>query len=442
MPYGKYWTEERRTEKVSKLKKMIQRTKHFFRKKLQVWYYDPMLDRKLKRKVANGEKLRVLFICHRPAVWGALKTVYEAFREDNMFETLMVTVPQVDCLNPAGYVDEGADTFFREYDPVIGFDKDTKQYLDIKSLKPDIVFFQQPYDVMRERNYRSNQVNKYAKIAYVSYFSIFPKSLNDVAVLNTCYPTTFFSHISYFFSQNTEEDEHIRKLLEEAKIYNTKVFLTGYPKYDDLNRYKDASPAIWNRPDDNNGFKILWTPRWTTNENNCHFFDYIDRWFDFCGENPNVDFVFRPHPQAWTEWAHTGEFTPRQQAELRNQFSQMDNMSIDESKEYLETFYSSDCLVSDVSSMALQYILTGKPVVYCHKQNGKMHFIRDSVIGSSLYWAENWDEVKGYLQQLKKGMDPLKEKRLEAIRTEYRIDSQIKAGEKIKESIKQCLIGE
>lgn len=422
------------------LKDILGNLKHWLSKILQKVWYTKAIERRLKRKIKEHERIRVVFICHRPSVWGALKTVYEAFCKDTLFETMMVTIPQRDDNQPDGYIDEGADEYFDQYNPIRGFDKGTKQYMNIKKLRPDIVFYQQPYDVMREKDYQSSQVKKYAKIGYISYFSTFPGALNDDIVLNTCYPMDFFGNISYFFSQNIGEDLHIKKLLSQKKITSPHVYLTGYPKYDNLPKYKSVSSTVWRLPMDETKFKILWTPRWTTNENSCHFFAFKEHWFEYCRREQYVDFVFRPHPQTWIEWEQTGEFTKEQKNKYFESIAQTDNMSIDESKEYLETFYSSDCLVSDVSSMVLQYLLTGKPIIYCHNPNSQIYFKKDSKISAGMYWAEDWDDVERYLQQLQAGVDPLKTIRENIIQLEYKIDDDISAGEKSKEFIKEELL--
>ena len=47
---------------------------------------DENWDLRRKIKIQNHEKIKVLFVCWRPAVWGSLKTVYEAMKSDDIFD--------------------------------------------------------------------------------------------------------------------------------------------------------------------------------------------------------------------------------------------------------------------------------------------------------------------------------------------------------------------
>jgi len=398
------------------------------------------IENRIKTKIANGEKIKVLFLCHRPSVWGALKTAYEAFEKDPFFETMMVTLPQKDSVDSTVYHDEGADQFFSDYHPIRGFNPETKAFLDIKKLHPDLVFYQQPYDVARNHAHRSSQVCKYAKIGYVSYFSIFPEALVDFAVADTCYPRDFFRNISYYFSQNTSEELYIHDMFKKTGVLTVRTFKTGYPKYDHLEIYQHANSSVWTSAERSGRFRIMWTPRWTTNENNCHFFDYKDFWIQYCKDNPHVDFIFRPHPQSWIEWKNTGEFSEEQQQLFRISVDAVSNMTIDETKDYLPAFYSSDCLVSDMSSILYEYILTGKPIIYCEKNGTINTYQRESNIGRAFYWAESWQDVLVHLNNIEKGFDPLKEYRENYIKSEFMIDPSCTAGEKIKNCVKESFL--
>lgn len=407
---------------------------------LQKVYFQKRIDTRIRNKIIAGKQIRVLFICHNPTMWGALKTVYEALEKDPFFEISIVSIPQRNLSENNRFEDIGADNFFGKYNAIRGYNYDTNEFVELFSLEPDIVFFQQPYDGIRIESYSSKAVVKYAKIAYISYFTIVPNVLSDMTVFDVCFPEKFFERISYFFAQNKGEELYVQKKISKNKWKGISTYLTGHPKYDGTSAYSAANSAAWNFPEENDHFRILWTPRWSTNENNCHFFTYKDNWLSYCLANENVDFIFRPHPQSWIEWRTTGEFTEKDQQEFRLQYSSMNNMSIDESGDYLEMLYSSDCLVSDMSSMVFQYLLTEKPIIFCHNPQSINSILKDTSIGEALYYAETWEEVERYLDMLRQGEDPLKTKRKEIIQSEFNFDKDITAGEKVKDAIKASLL--
>ena len=51
------------------------------------------IDLRLKLKKERGEKINVTFVCHRPAVWGSLHTVFDALKADSRFNVTVVAIP-------------------------------------------------------------------------------------------------------------------------------------------------------------------------------------------------------------------------------------------------------------------------------------------------------------------------------------------------------------
>lgn len=371
-----------------------------------------VVDLKIQVKALKGKKINVVFLCHRPAVWRSTKSIYEFLKQDERINCTILTFPQ---LTPQGtYDDERADEYFSgNADLVKGFDKVTEQFIDLKTLEPDYVFYQQGYNSIYIPEYRSNVVSKYAKICYLSYFT-YMANLKNGGVDDECYQLDFLKNVSFFFAQDSSEEKYLKKRLSGIKI-KPLVSMTGYPKYDDLNEYMDNDSEAWQGRSWNGKFRIIWTPRWTTNENACHFFDYKDKLLDFCKKNHVIDFLFRPHPQAWVEWNHTGEFPQKEANAYKDSYCNIENAFIDSTSEYLRTFYHSNCLITDTSSVVPEYFLSGNPIIYCYGDNSRYQFEKGKGFSDGLYWIKNWNELEEVLQMLMDGKDPLKEKRMQLI---------------------------
>lgn len=388
------------------------------------------IDMRLKFKKINNEKINVVFICHRPAVWESLHSVYDAMKSDELFNVSIVAIPNKKELpqkelNHEIYESEGAEEFWRDYGCINGYNYDTKEWFDLRKLNPDYVFFQQPYNVTRCPAYKSMVVSKYAKICYVNYFS----PINFGERYEECTPSDFMHNISFYFTQNKRDHEFIQERYTKINNFITNIFMTGYPAYDKIGSINKESD-IWTDKH-HNRFRIVWTPRWTTNEGNCHFFKFKDKIISFC-KRFNVELVFRPHPQAFSEWNATGEFTSKQQEQYRLLFEQSPYLHLDESSQYLEMLYSSDCLISDPSSIMYDYFLTGNPVIYC-KSNKKQDYAE--LLEPGLYHGSTWNDVEEILQDLIKGKDVLKGKRKQIIESNFFINSD-GTGNVIKELIK------
>ena len=388
------------------------------------------IDARLMRKKQRGEKIHVVFVCHRPALWESLRGVYDTLKADPDFTVTIVAIPQKNRKKGVEYrheeyTGEGAEAFFQGEGCVNGYDYATGQWLDLRTLKPDYVFFQQPYNVARPEIYSSGVVSKYAKICSVSYFAII--TLDDTCV--ECTPTDFLKDLSFFFAQHEADREFVLGRMKEAGPNVASVITTGFPRFEKIREHAKEKCDIWNDP---STFKILWTPRWTTNEGNCHFFSFKERFVAYCQEHPDTELTFRPHPQAFKEWLSTGELTQEGQDKVRQVFSQ-GNLHLDESMNYYPMMFSSDVLITDRSTMFVDYLFTGKPIIYCAN-----HGVHDEVIGgveNGMYWVNSWEELIKVLEDIKRGVDPLKETRAQ-IADAYQGRSGQKASERIRDILK------
>lgn len=399
---------------------------------------------RIRLKILEGKKITVVFVCWRPSIWGSLKTVYDALKADSFFDVKIVTIPnkkqlpELD-LSHEMYESEGAEDFWHGCDVLAGYNYETGEWLNIRSLKADYICFQQPYDICRTDTQKSWLVSQYAKIFYVAYYAFF--SCNETNFVNDeCTPLGFMQNVSLFFTQNDADQAYMQKRMEEAGNTNVKVVMTGFPRYDALPKTYDDAQTAWNFKYDHSRFRLIWTPRWDTSEHNCHFFDYKDKLIDYCKDNDDIDFVFRPHPQAFLNWVASGEFPESEAERFKTIYAQSANMTIDTSGEFLPTFYTADCMISDTSSVVPEFFLTGNPIIYCHKKGSINSFAKDKGYTSGFYWAENWSDVVELLDMLRSGKDPLRTVRQELIKKYFYIPEQ-GAGNAIKEYIKQDAFG-
>lgn len=349
--------------------------------------------RKFYKKLFN-KPINLVFICHRPNIWGSLKTVFNECNNDSKFNVTIVAIPNKKQLPNIGfaheiYESEGAEDFFEDYPCKIihGYNYKNKKWFSLRRLKPDYVFFQQPYNVYRPKEYNSKSIVNYAKILYVHYAANFIGG----GVLEETYPPDFIKDVSIIFVEDKFDEKSVNNYLHKIKA-NTKTILTGFPRYDNLEKYKSIDSKNWNFAKNSNIKRIIWTPRWCTNEGNCSFFDYKDKLLNYIENDKDIDFIFRPHPQAFLEWNATGELSEKEANAYKERYHNLLNAKIDKQKEYLTTFYSSDIMITDISSIIAEYFLTGKPIIYCHKKDCFNDFSRK--LSEGFYWIHNWEELQ------------------------------------------------
>jgi hypothetical protein len=396
--------------------------------------------RKELKKLKN-EKINIVFVCHRPPVWGSLKTVFEACNTDEKFNVTIVAIPNKKQLpklelNHEIYESEGAEEFFKDYpcNVINGYDYETKTWYDLKKLEPDYLFFQTQYNICRPSQYNSKIVSQYTSLCYVHYSSFASTNL-----LSSTHQKGFMSYAYMIFCYSESYRKNLLKLLSDyGKNSDLRLYMTGFPGYDDLNKYKNMESSIWGFPRENKKLRILWTPRWSTSEGTCSFFNYKDKFIEYADTNSDIDFVFRPHPQGFKDFISTGEMTEYEVEYYKNEYAKRENMNIDFNKEYYALIYSSDVLIADFSGFIGDYFISGKPIIYCHKVNIFDEFING--ISEGFYWAYNWNDVTNFLKEIKLGNDPLKKRREELIENNFHISAD-GAGKAIKEIIKADFYG-
>ncbi len=401
-----------------------------------------IIDLKRQVKVLKNEKINIVFVCHRAHIWDALKSIYEACMEDNEFDVTIVTIPNKKQLPKKGlsheeYVSEGASEYFKDYPcrVIEGYDYESKKWFDLKSLQPDYLFFQTPYDICRPPEYQSSVVSMYTKIGYVHYGMPFM----DGYIAEESFPVSYLKNTYFHFAEFEEMRKYYVNRVEDNCIHKkSRVLLTGYPKIDEGKKYVGCESDSWKYTDKERKLRVMWTPRWNTEENNCTFFEFKDLLVDYIREHSNIEFLFRPHPQAFSEFISRKQMSETEVEAYKECYRKLENASIDEQQEYLPSFYSSDVLITDESSIIPEYFLTGKPIIFTYKETHLNDFAKK--ISEGFYWVKDWDEMKNILSKLEKGEDELREKRLELINEAFYIPEK-GSGYEIKELIKKDFRG-
>lgn len=182
--------------------------------------------------------------------------------------------------------------------------------------------------------------------------------------------------------------------------------------------------------------KVIWTPRWTTDKNllQTTFFDYKDKMVTYFQNNKDSQLVFRPHPLAFKNFIDKNLMTQKQVQQYIEKFKE-DNMVYDTESEYFETFKDSDVLITDFSSIIIDYFLLGKPIILCN-QDKTTYMELMKKIDKVCYSAKNFKEIEKILKDLKSGYDPLKEKREQLSSELFHKEDKTSSSEKIVDCIK------
>jgi len=334
---------------------------------------------------------RVAFLCHMPALWSKLQPIYDATRDADDFEPVVVAAHR-----DKGVREETARFLLTEGITVMGGAKEPSTALE--DFRPDYVFHSVPYEHFYPDHLQAPTVWRYARLCYVPYVG---QLIYGSGVAKTTHHASYFRILRLAFLADEWEKA---RLLENCSWTDCGkvVRVVGSPHAERvLAKTRTVEHKVSRRP------KVLWTPRWNTSEGNCHFFDHKDLLLEM-SERGEIEFTFRPHPLCLPNLLKTGELTQAEHDRYRDRIARCTYASLDEG-DYLRALAEHEVFVSDMSSVLGDAFLTGKPVVYTHRVD---HFNElGRFMAEGFYWARTPAELTERLRKLAEGDDPLLEKR-------------------------------
>ena len=359
---------------------------------------------RLAAKKQREEPVNVLFVCHEPCLWSMFESIYQAMLNDPQFSPLIITLPYKHASDSAVSLRDGGMGAFldeRGIPHTVGYDTVSGKWKRIETFCPDYVFFQTPYGLFSKK-WSIDHVSLIARVCYLPYGT----TLFGGEVENIVHPVSFFKHVSLICKESEFTEKQFVAKFEKCDWFReSRLRVTGLPKLDRLFGEVAVTGKIWPRGVSAAIRRILWTPRWTTSEGACHFFDYKAFFSEFCTSHKGVDFAFRPHPLCLKNFISNKEMTETALSQMREYYTASSNMVIDEGGDYIDTFLSCDVLVSDLSSMMLEFLGTGKPIVYTHRVDLFNDLGRE--LSKGVYWVCDEVELKETLDMLLRGDDPL-----------------------------------
>jgi len=137
------------------------------------------------------------------------------------------------------------------------------------------------------------------------------------------------------------------------------VIPIGYSKYDVIFNYKKKYTKT---PNDKKVF--MWNVHYNMAEKFSTWPTIGKNLFDYFCNRKDITILFRPHPFFF--WNIARLMGKAEADRIRN--LALDNFILDESDTYLDAFYRSDALITDASSVLIDYTVMSKPI--CFTNNG------------------------------------------------------------------------
>lgn len=389
----------------------------FERGRLIYWLNIPSFRRSARRVNAKprGEKIRVGFLLQVPNNWAVLQPVYEAALADDRVEPVVLLMPELEffCYVKLTRVHWektyafGAERFGER--AVRLWDAEKKTWMLPESLELDYIFLPRPYETYLPFCWRASALRRVTRVCFVPYSS---PLLDDYCLM---YNTHFIRNVNLIFCEKQHSYDYVSARLKPTlRSGDQKVFNPGFPKFDDIPSGMGQESRVWPAPRRPGVLRVLWTPRWTLDARlgGTSFFRYREEMIRWAEEDAAVNLVFRPHPLALETYVREGWMTAQERDAFLARCEACPNAAVDRSSTYFDTFWSSDVLITDVSSMLMDYMLTGKPILYCPTPAGN-RFSDDPSLAirpflEGMYVVRSMEEIRARAEAIRRGEDPLK----------------------------------
>lgn len=371
--------------------------------------------KKIDSRISKGI-VRIVFILEMPEVWNSCKTVFEAFENMENAEAYILAVPKFPNtkLNPAY---EFASIQYKNV--INGYDEDTEEWFDLFAFGPDYIFYTRPYQREYPDYLRSRVTSRYAKNCYIPYGYEFVTGYH----IEVEYNLNSLPYLYMIFCEGISSKSYCNRLVGNT---SKKIFDMGYPRFDLLNKFSiDRNDGIITT--------ILWTPRWSSEKrvnDGTSFFKFIEPLLELFQRDDfsNTNLIIRPHPLMFPTFIKNKIMDLEDVSKLFDRVDQIKNISFDKTSDYLLTAHKADLIISDFSSMLIEFLMMNKPIIYCGKTDS---FDATGIkINSVMYHVDKDEGIIKCIERIMKQGDDMYEKRCKVI-TELGNGLDGRIGEKI-----------
>lgn len=338
---------------------MIKRIKDFFHPVYRVLVLYPRIRRVYQeriRQIRGKGSATVVFLVSSLAMWKA-QSLYERLALDKRFDPHIMLIPfnifketeKKRCIQELrNYFSRKGISFIDSTElsqPACFFNDE---------LNPDIVFYPQPYEDLfgNYADFSKNMQRLSAYIPYAAWTSTLLRLFDN--------PLGRIGWRNYWA---TREDIRLARRFSWSSGHNLRA--VGFILGDEL-----ASPEgtdVW-KPQKQKKKRIIWAPHFSGVNNDLlkrgSFLWLADLMQEIAVQyKDTLQIAFKPHPRLKTELYSSPLWGPEKTNAYYAWWENQPNTQL-ESGQYIDLFKSSDAMIHDCGSFTIDYLYTGKPVLF------------------------------------------------------------------------------
>lgn len=377
-------------------------------------------------------KLEILFLPYKYSMWDCMESIWEEAKCDVSCNCHIVPIP---------YYDKNSDgSFGMEHYEGNAFPMKIENFnsYHLETEQPDIIYFHNPYDGYNfvtsvAPDFYAQELAKHTKmLVYVPYaisgFTADYKNLQGLSNSAGC----------HFADKIILHSKELKAGYMANGVRAEKIAVLGTPKIDAvIKKAKVEITCEWKEKIADRKVILLNTGIATLLRKEGWLLTIKDIMY-FLMNHPRIFLIWRPHP---LQDATIGSMRP-QEAESYNQIlalmDQADNIIKDPSTDPYPAIGVSDGLISDYSSILLQYAFTGKPALSLDNSRScrKKYVFCDFF---SNYFLEDDDTVESFVDMIINNTDQRMEERLRYARNSV-LNGDGTSGMKIHKYIKKIVL--
>ncbi|MBA1200827.1 hypothetical protein G7009_03400 [Pseudomonas capeferrum] len=374
----------------------------------------------------NGKR-RLAILYQLPESWGNVRTVWDAARQDDDLEVLVIMLPFFH--QDYQWQREASQAHLDELGvPYVAWDD-----VDLEQAGLDAVIYTSPYDETRPPAYRFANLRRHVPCtAYVPYGL-------EVGGGEHNYVYQYGQPVATGGTAVFVRSQGARAMFERHCPTGARhVHVTGHPRMDNLANLArfEVDPSL--REAIGTRRAILWNAHFSIDGDLWSTFDLLAKGiFDAFADLPDLALIFRPHPLLWKKLINLNILDEAGIRALKTEL-QARGVIVDERADHRHAFAASEAIMSDAGSFLMEYLATGKPVLYLRNPHGLGVNEEGAALVRHYRTASDAAELRLFLEEFIRGDDPLGVGRRAAIDDFFhRFDGQ--AGQRVVDVLKDLM---
>ena len=351
----------------------------------------------------------IAFFPYKVSMWDSMESIWRAANNDPDCICYVVPIPYYSKKDgsKAEYFYEGS--LYPDDVPVVHY-----SLYDVQKHHPDIVYIHNPYDnnnyvtQVDEKYFAENLKKSTDMLVYVPYFVYGSyRNIDEIKTMAIVPGTVYADRV-------IAQSEYQKKLFTKLGLNEGKMLVAGSPKFDAVLRAEEQPHEIPKEWEEKlKGKKIfLWNTTIRAMLENPGWLEKSGQLMDILTQCPECALIWRPHPLLKETIKSMRPAYLEPYLNLAKEVMAKSNAVIDLTGNAYISMAASDAIVSDYSSIMLQYAVTGKPILCLDR---KSSMLKNSICifdYSEDYFLENGMTIKRFRDMVLKGEDPKKRERL------------------------------